>query len=257
MHELVVRALRSLNRRFPRGYAYAGRVRRALRPPALAARRRLGRLLFERGGQDTGRLGAEELAEGYTSYEPSQWTFLPRALRGEHIGWCDVFVDVGCGRGRVVLQAAKRPFARVIGVEISPEKLATARHNLDRAAGTLRCRDVELVEMDVLEYEIPLDATHIYLFNPLVGDAFRRLLDNVVASYDRRPRRLRVMYANPVEEAMLYGSDRFTRVRSSRGLRHDHRIAVYEVTAMRRRAGAGALVVPPVAGAGGSPERRS
>ena len=257
MHELVVRALRTVNRRFPRGYAFAGRARRALQPPARTTHRLLGRLLFERGGQDTSRPGRDQLPTGYNRYEPSQWTFLPRALRGEHIGRRDVFVDVGCGRGRVVLQAAKRPFARVIGVEISPEKLATARHNLERAAGTLTCRDVELVAMDALEYQLPLDATHIYLFNPCAGDAFHRLLGNVVASYDRRPRRMRVLYVNPVEAAMLERSDRFARTRTSRGLRHDHRIAVYEVTATRRRGGTDAGAVKPAAGGGGAPGRRN
>jgi SAM-dependent methyltransferase len=251
MHELVVGALRSARSRWPRGYALAARCRRALRRPALAVRRHLGRLLFERGREDTSRLEPEELAEGYTRYEPSQWTFLPRALRGERLGPRDVFVDVGCGRGRVVLQAAKRPFARVIGVEISPEKLATARHNLQRAAGTLECREIQLVEIDALEYELPLDATYIYLFNPCVGDAFGRLLENVVASYERRPRRMRVLYANPVEEAMLERSDRFARVRTSRGLRHDHRIAIYEVMAAGLGAAAGA--VQPRSGGAAAP----
>jgi SAM-dependent methyltransferase len=257
MHELVVRALRALKRRFPRSYALAGRVRRALGPPARTARARLGRLLFERGGQDTSDPGSDRLPTGYNRYEPSQWTYLPRALRGERVGPRDVFVDVGCGRGRVVLQAARRPFARVVGVEISPEKLATARHNLERAASTLACKDVELVAMDALDYDIPPDATYVYLFNPCAGDAFRRLLDNVVASYDRRPRRLRVLYVNPVEAAMLERSDRFVRRRISRGLRHDHRIVVYEVTGTGARAGTDAAGVPRAAGDAGSSRRRS
>jgi SAM-dependent methyltransferase len=236
VHELLVRALRFSRCRYPRSYALAGRCRRALRPPSLALRRRLGRMLFERGGQDTGVLGTEQLAEGYNRYEPSQWTFLPRALRGERVGPCDVFVDVGCGRGRVVLQAAKRPFGRVIGIEISPEKIATARHNVARAARQRKCGAIELVEIDALDYRIPPDTTHIYLYNPCSGDAFRRLLANIAASYDQLPRRLRVLYANPVEEEIVERSGRFVRVRTSRGLRFDHRIAVYEVTATRSSA---------------------
>ena len=213
-------------------------ARSGVRPSPRAAQ--LGRVLFERGGQDTGLLGTDQLAEGYNRYEPSQWTFLPRALRGERVGPHDVFVDVGCGRGRVVLQAARRPFGRVIGIEISPEKIATARHNVARATSRRKCRDIELVAIDALEYELPPDATHIYLYNPCSGDAFRRLLANIVASHDRRPRQLRVLYANPVEEEIVERSDRFVRVRTSRGLRHDHRIAVYEVTATRSSAGTGA-----------------
>jgi 23S rRNA G2445 N2-methylase RlmL len=124
----------------------------------------------------------------------------------------------------------------VIGVEISPEKIATARHNVARATSRRRCGAIELVEVDALEYELPPDATHIYLYNPCSGDAFERLLANIVASYDRRPRRLRVLYVNPVEAELVERSGRFVRVRTSRGLRFDHRIDVYEVTATRSSA---------------------
>lgn len=54
-------------------------------------------------------------------YLPTAWHVLPRVLRYVGVSDSDVFVDFGCGKGRVVHQAAKRPFRRVIGVEISPD----------------------------------------------------------------------------------------------------------------------------------------
>ena len=38
-----------------------------------------------------------------------------------------VFVDFGCGKGRVMLLAARHGFKRVIGVEFSPELCQAAR----------------------------------------------------------------------------------------------------------------------------------
>ena len=55
-----------------------------------------------------------------TNYLPSPWHVLPRALRYVGVSDRDVFVEFGCGKGRVVHQAARRPFRRVVGVEISP-----------------------------------------------------------------------------------------------------------------------------------------
>ena len=40
----------------------------------------------------------------------------------------DVFVDYGCGKGRVVVLAARRKFQRVIGVELSAELADAARN---------------------------------------------------------------------------------------------------------------------------------
>ena len=40
------------------------------------------------------------------------------------------FVDIGCGKGRVVFLASRMPFARVIGVELVPGLARTAQANL-------------------------------------------------------------------------------------------------------------------------------
>src|SRR4029450_218589 len=85
-------------------------------------------------------------------YVPSAWHVLPRALRYLGVSDRDTFVDFGCGKGRVVHQAARRPFRRVIGVEISPHLAEIARTNLAARRHEHRCRNVEIVVSDVAEY---------------------------------------------------------------------------------------------------------
>jgi SAM-dependent methyltransferase len=97
-------------------------------------------------------------------YEPSGWSYLPRALRHIPVGPEDVFLDLGAGKGRVLYQAAKRPFKRVIGVEIAERLASVARANLDRNRGELRCQDIEVVTSDATDYRIPDDVTVVYLF---------------------------------------------------------------------------------------------
>jgi len=99
------------------------RVRRALRR-WLAAVRRAWTRLFERAlGIDTaGIIELDELdvadfeREGY---EGSGWLDLRRMLRPGEVKPGDVFLDLGSGKGRVLMLAARYPFARVIGVEVS------------------------------------------------------------------------------------------------------------------------------------------
>ena len=50
------------------------------------------------------------------------------------------FVDIGSGKGRVVMLAIGYPFRRVIGVELAPELHAIAQENLSRFRGPRRLR---------------------------------------------------------------------------------------------------------------------
>src|SRR5436190_23028247 len=56
------------------------------------------------------------------SYAPSHPTFLFRLLDGLAIDYkCYQFVDLGFGKGRVLLVASEFPFRGIIGVEFAPE----------------------------------------------------------------------------------------------------------------------------------------
>jgi tRNA G46 methylase TrmB len=69
---------------------------------------------------------------------------LRRILPHREVNDHDVFVDVGSGMGRVVLQAARYSFRKVIGVEISETLHGIAWENIDRNRQRLRCGDIEL-----------------------------------------------------------------------------------------------------------------
>src|SRR5687768_8299951 len=83
----------------------------------------LSRVVFERRlpGDTASTVHLEEYGLNSPErhrYEPSRWFYMRRALWRERIGPDDVFVDFGAGKGRAVIQAAHRPFGRVVGVDI-------------------------------------------------------------------------------------------------------------------------------------------
>jgi SAM-dependent methyltransferase len=127
-------------------------------------------------------------------YVPSPWHVLPRALHYLRVSDRDVFVDFGCGKGRVVHQAARRPFRRVVGVEISPVLAETARRGLAARRHQHRCRHVEIVVADVTAFRVPDDLTIGYFYHPFRGETFERVLRGIVESIDRNPRRIRLIY---------------------------------------------------------------
>jgi len=177
-----------------------------------------------RNGIETGseiqlaRLGLEGLDR--MGYKPAGWFTLRRILPPSEVSRGDVFLDIGSGMGRLVFQAARDyPFRRVIGVELSEELSTVARGNIDRNRHRLQCEDVELVVADVLDYRVPDDVTVVFLYNPFVGDLFAASIEKLLASLDRNPRRMRVIYGNPREHDWLMLTGRFREVRRVRGLR--------------------------------------
>src|ERR1700694_5179930 len=78
-----------------------------------------------------------------------------------------VFVDYGCGKGRVLALAAERPFLRVEGVELSEKMHRVALGNIAkaRASGALRA-PVVVNHGDATQYVLPKHPLVIYLFNP-------------------------------------------------------------------------------------------
>jgi SAM-dependent methyltransferase len=163
-------------------------------------------------------------------YSASGWGYLPRALKGVKIEPTDVFLDYGSGKGRVVYQAARYPFARVIGVEISPELSEIARKNLEQQSPKLRCKNVRIVTADAAEYAVPDDVTFAYFFHPFIGETFRRVVGQIVASLDRKPRKFTVIYVMPALENVLLETGRFRKIRTTRILHRDvrERLSVYE-----------------------------
>lgn len=194
------------------------------------------RLLFARGLVSTdgrvelARLGLD--APDRVEYAPSGWLFARRMLRGSAITPADVFADVGSGQGRMVYMVARHyPFGRVIGIELAPELSSVAHENIERTRHQLRCPNVELVTMDAAEWPVPDDLSYVYLYNPFVGQTFARVMANICASLDRRPRMLTLLYANPVEHDTVLATGRFQHVRTTRGIRRD--IPLYRIEVFR------------------------
>ncbi|GLW08790.1 hypothetical protein Misp01_39200 [Microtetraspora sp. NBRC 13810] len=186
-------------------------------------RRALGRALYERryGVRTSDVVSLTEFGLDHRErvyYSPASWRTLRRALPPREIGGHDVFVDLGSGMGRMVLEAAAHyPFKRVIGVELSAELDEIARSNVAGFRRRLRCPDVELVRSDVLDYPIPDDVSVVFLNNPFRGEIFSAAIGNLLRSVDRSPRPVTVVYYNPVEEPFLLATGRFRHTRTVAG----------------------------------------
>ena len=145
-------------------------------------------------------------------YIASPWGALRRVLPRQEVSETDVFIDVGCGKGRAVLEAAAGyPFKRCMGVELVPELYRQAVLNMrsaERRHNRIRGR-VELVNQDVRDFVFPDDVTVVYAFNPFRGSIWEAAMKSLVDSYDRTPRRIRLVYSKPLDADTLSQMGRF------------------------------------------------
>jgi SAM-dependent methyltransferase len=184
-----------------------------------------GRCVDRRLGLETsGQVAVSELGydpDRHGCYEPSRWSLLRGALPRNKVSEDDVFADIGSGKGRVIIEAARLyPFRRVIGVELSPELIAVAADNLRRLRRPLRCRNIDLVHADASAWVPPDDLTIAYMFNPVRGAVFSAVISHLIDLVDRRDRPLPLIYVNPLEHDRLVQTGRVRQISAPAGLRY-------------------------------------
>lgn len=134
----------------------------------------------------------------YHQYVATEYRTFRRLMRAVPIrAGRDVFLDYGSGKGRVLVMAATYPFAKVIGVEFSPELCEVARDNVARVRGKLHCATIEVVTMNAREYEVPPEVTTLYFFNPFHGEILDGVLENVRRSIVAGPRQISILCNYP------------------------------------------------------------
>jgi len=175
----------------------------------------IGDHLYERrfGVQTSGLVMLDFHDEENICYVAVNWRHLRPALPVASVTQHDVFIDLGSGMGRAVLEAAVQyPFSRVVGVELSPDLHAIARRNMAGTKLRLRCPNVELVLADLRDFPIPDDVTVVFMNNPVRGSIFASVLGELAASWRRRPRRIRLVYSNPAEDAAVMATGMWSRI---------------------------------------------
>lgn len=120
-----------------------------------------------------------------------------------------VFVDFGCGKGRVLCAAAGYPFRRIVGVEFAPELCAVCRSNIAAYRKRARSRaEITVVEGDAAEYRFVGDEDVIFLFNPFRPAVMAAVLGNLHASIRARRRTILLIVSNPDDLAPVLEADR-------------------------------------------------
>jgi SAM-dependent methyltransferase len=128
------------------------------------------------------------------------------------VGPADVVYDLGCGDGRIVIEAARRFGARGVGVDIDPERVAEARANAARARveHLVSFRLADIMETDVSGATVVtlylLAAQNVQLRPNLVRQlpAGARIVSHNFAMGDWRPDRVETFTSADGQSRTLY-----------------------------------------------------
>ena len=106
-----------------------------------------------------GAHGLEDAAD-LAPYVATDYEVVEKMLEMSDVGDGDIVYDLGCGDGRIVIQAAEKFGARGVGIDIVAERIEESKRN-SRASGVEHL--VEFVQQDVMKADFS-EATVVTLY---------------------------------------------------------------------------------------------
>jgi len=131
---------------------------------------------------------------------PTPYLKLVKIIRYLKLTSDDVFVDLGCGEGRVILFVAAQKIKKAIGVELYKEIADIAQMNLSKSR--LKNTPVEIINTDVVNFQ-PKEGTAFFMFNPFGEKTLEKVLKNIKDTLITNPRRIRIIYYSPAHRNLL------------------------------------------------------
>ena len=161
------------------------------------------------------------LGEFHSAYQPTEPAVFREMLEGlqQHtaIDFRDfIFVDLGSGKGRTLLMASDYPFRRILGIELLPSLHQIALENISKYHGeSQKCYALQSICDDATNFVFPAEPTVLYLFHPFPEAGLRRVIANLTESLGRDPRKVYVLYHNPLLENVVLASPALRKIAES------------------------------------------
>jgi SAM-dependent methyltransferase len=93
------------------------------------------------------------------------------------------FVDIGCGKGRVLLIASNYPFRSISGVEVSPAVYVVAKNNLQiYKCVEQKCFTIQIHNQDARKFEPSIANTVFYFYEPFDAIVLAAVLTKIAST---------------------------------------------------------------------------
>lgn len=151
--------------------------------------------------------GYPKLAK-YHRYEPTPYEGLEQLFTQYELPKQAVFVDMGCGKGRVPIYMHYRFNVPSIGVEMDSKFFAEAEHNREQYLKRAKHHVPLVFHHQIAEqYPIKQQDNVFFFFNPFSVHVLRHVMNNIIDSRLNNPRDVHIILYYPSEEYLRYLQD--------------------------------------------------
>lgn len=114
-------------------------------------------------------------------------------------------VDIGSGKGRVLILAAEMGFKSIIGVEFSMSLHKTALQNIHnyQQLKNQNFSTIQLLNIDAIKFQIPKTNSVLCLFNPFQAPVMEKFLAELQLQIKDRKSPLYILYVHPTEKLLI------------------------------------------------------
>ncbi|WP_338453331.1 class I SAM-dependent methyltransferase [Niallia oryzisoli] len=142
----------------------------------------------------------------YHPYEPTPYSALETLFQQYELKNSDRIVDFGCGKGRLNFFIEHLFNATVIGIEMNSIFYQEALKNNE---GYVRNRKNSLERIHFLnclaeEYKISSNDNRFYFFNPFSIQIFRKVINNILLSFEQAQRNIDLILYYPSEDYIYF-----------------------------------------------------
>lgn len=169
-------------------------------------------------------------------YEPTPYDVLEQLFTYYKPRKEDRFVDYGCGLGRLNFYIESRFSLYSTGVEMSQEYYTRALENKEHYNG--KKDNIHFVNCAAENYVVSPNDTVFYFFNPFSVNIFRRVINQILLSWQESPRTLTLILYYPEDDTIFYleqhtSFHRLDEIAASDDIRSDRRerFCLYELSA--------------------------
>lgn len=112
-------------------------------------------------------------------------------------------VDFGAGKGRLMAVAAYYGFRKIKGIEFAPAIAEMAKINIANIQSTYPDTFFSILKENAINYLIDKEDTVFTFFNPFDEVVMLKVVKNILASLRAHPRKVFVVYINPLHKEIF------------------------------------------------------
>jgi precorrin-6B methylase 2 len=124
-------------------------------------------------------------------YSPIPYSDLERIIFRLNCNSQDVFVDIGCGKGRVLVFVAQTKIKKIIGIEFRKDLAEDAIQNIKKIKNKLL--HIKIINADAAKCDLR-EGTIFFMYSPFGESTFKAVIENIKSTYVKNPRSISIVY---------------------------------------------------------------